>query len=123
LDFVEDVFDGIKSMSKPYVNLVTEIVHQLGVFSDHGQRIFSGPWMRVPAEFGSLRVNISDENGNTKKNERARLERTKMFRDAPHVFWWHAKLEPDRDRIHICPGKVGSGGRIIVGIFCNHLTT
>jgi hypothetical protein len=123
LDFVESVFDGIKVMSKPYVNLVTEIVHHLGVFSDHGQSIFSGPWIRVPSEFGSLRVSISDENGNTKRNNRARLERTKLFKGVHHVFWWHSKLEPDRDRIHICPDKVVSGGRIIVGIFCNHLTT
>jgi hypothetical protein len=123
LEFVEDAFDGIKSMSKPYLNLVAEIVDHLGVFSDHGQRIFAAPWIRVPAEFGSLHVNVSDENGNTKKNDRARLERTKMFKGVPHVFWWHAKLEPDRDRIHICPDKVASGDRIIVGIFCNHLTT
>jgi hypothetical protein len=123
LDFVEDVFDGIKSMSKPYLNLVAEIVYHLGVFSDHGQRIFSAPWIRAPAEFGSLHVNVSDENGNTKKNDKARLERTKTFRGEPRIFWWHAKIEPDRDRIHICPDKVASGSRIVVGIFCYHLIT
>ncbi|PKM11446.1 MAG: hypothetical protein CVV13_09085 [Gammaproteobacteria bacterium HGW-Gammaproteobacteria-3] len=48
----------------------------LGALSDHGKRIFSGPWSNAPAEFGSLGVELSDENGNTKGNNEARKERT-----------------------------------------------
>jgi len=65
LDFVADAFNGIKSMSKPYRELRQTIVVHLGAFSDEGARIFSGAWDRVPAEFGSLGVDISDENGDT----------------------------------------------------------
>jgi hypothetical protein len=123
LDFVKGAFNGIKSMSKPYRELRTEIVTHLAAFSDEGSRIFSGPWDRVPAEFGSFGVDISDENGATKSNRRAQNERTRLVEGEMRVFWWHSKLEPDRNRIHICPEKVREGGRILVGIFCRHLTT
>jgi hypothetical protein len=122
LDFVEGAFNGIKSMSKPYRELRTRIVRHLAAFSDEGTRIFSGPWDRVPAEFGPFGVDISDENGTTKSNRRAQIERTRTVNGEMRVFWWHSKLELDRDRIHICPERVRQGGRILVGIFCRHLT-
>lgn len=121
LDFRDGAFDGIKSMSKPYRELRGPIVTHLAALSDEGIRIFSGPWDRAPAEFGAFGVDISDENGNTKANRTARTARTRTVGGAIRIFWWHTKLERDRDRIHICPEKVGSGGRILVGIFCRHL--
>jgi hypothetical protein len=122
LDFVEGAFNGIKSMSKPYRELRQIIVMHLAAFSDEGARIFSGAWDRVSAEFGSLGLDISDESGDTKRNRAARAERTRSVADEQRVFWWHSKLERDRDRIHICPEKVREGGQILVGIFCRHLT-
>src|SRR6202023_992626 len=77
LDFVAGAFNGIKSMSKPYRELCQTIVTHLGAFSDEGARVSSGAWDRVPAEFGSLGVDISDENGDTKRNPAARIERTR----------------------------------------------
>jgi hypothetical protein len=70
--FINNCFDGIGKMSKPCRELVPTIVYHLGAFSDEGKRIFSESWQRVPAEFGSLGVNISDENGGTKNNIEAR---------------------------------------------------
>jgi hypothetical protein len=122
LDFIEGAFNGIKSMSKPYRELRQVIALHLGVLSDEGARIFSGAWERAPAEFGSLGMDISDENGETKRNRTARIERTQTVAGEERVFWWHSKLERDRDRIHICPEKVRGQGRILVGIFCRHLT-
>ena len=122
LDFVSGAFDGIKKMSAPYSALVFKLVHHLGVLSDEGERIFKGAWRDAPAQFGSLGVQISDENGNTKSNAKAAKERTVSFRGSDLKFWWHIKLEPDRDRIHIYPDQVHSGNKIIVGIFCRHLT-
>ena len=123
LDFAEGVFKGIKSMSKPFVAIAPAIVTHLSVLSDEGKRIFSGPRERVSAEFGALGINISDENGNTKKNTRARAERTIVFNHEELQCWWHTKIEPHQDRIHIYPEKLRTGGRLIVGIFCDHLTT
>ena len=93
----------------------------LGALSDHGQRIFAGPWLRVPQEFGALRVDISDKNGNTKANIHARSARIVVVRGVEVVCWWHTNLQPDRDRMHIYPDHLRIGGKLIVGIFCRHL--
>lgn len=121
LDFAEGAFDGIKNMSKPYRDLVEVLVHHLGVLSDDGKRIFQGPRQDVAAEFGALGVNISDENGNTKSNRLARKERTIEINGVETIFWWHTKLERHQNRIHLNPERVGNGGRLLVGIFCDHL--
>ncbi|BDV41210.1 hypothetical protein GURASL_01330 [Geotalea uraniireducens] len=121
VDFVAGAFNGIKNMSKPYRELVRPLVLHLSAFSDHGSRIFSGPWQRVSAEFGALGVDISDENGNTKGDRVARQKRTIAVNGTDIIFWWHSKIEPHQDRIHIYPDKVSSGGHLLVGIFCLHL--
>lgn len=121
LDFVEGAFSGVKHMSKPYIDVAPAIVDHLAAFSDEGRRIFSGPGNRVAAEFGPFGVDISDESGRTKRNNKARAKRTVVVNGNARVFWWHSKLEPHQNRIYICPEKIREGGRILVGIFCNHL--
>lgn len=123
LAFVEGVFSGIKKMSKGYGELAKPIVHHLSALSDNGRRIFLGPWKNAPREFGALGVVISPENGKTKSNSTAKAERTINVEGEDFIFWWHTKLEPDRDRIHIYPDRVAQNGKILVGIFCRHLTT
>lgn len=122
LTFVDRCFNGIRTMSKPCRQLAPTIAHHLGAFSDEGRRIFSGDWMRVPAEFGALGVDISDENGATKRNPQARRERRLVVDGEEVFFWWHSKIEPHQDRIYICPDKVPKGGGIIVASLCLHLT-
>ena len=123
VDFAPNAFNGISKMSKPYNELVGRLVRHLGVLSDHGNRIFSGPRDRVAQEFGSCGINVSDENGKTKANHVARNERTITIDGSDIIFWWHSKLERDRDRIHFYPDRIKDGGRLLVGIFCKHLTT
>jgi len=120
--FVDRCFDGIGKMSKPCRQLAPAIVAHLAAFSDEGKRIFSGPWARAPLEFAALGVQISDENGNTKSNAIARRERSIILDGETQLFWWHSKIEPHQDRIHICPNLVPNGGAVVVGIFCRHLT-
>lgn len=119
--FVDDCFSGIKKMSKRCRELAPVLVAHLSAFSDEGQRIFSGLWRDAPTEFGAFGVDISDENGKTKADAKAAKQRMRIFKNSPHYFWWHSKLERDRDRIHIYPDYASSGGKIIVGIFCQHL--
>jgi len=123
IDFAPGIFNGIKGMSKPYRDIVKPLTKHLSALSDHGKRIFSGPWSNAPAEFGSLGVELSDENGNTKANNEARKERTIKIEGRDIIFWWHTKLGPDRDRIHFYPDRISDGGRLMVGIFCCHLQT
>ena len=52
----------------------------------------------------------------------ARADSTDGFEGADLICWWHTKLERYVDRIHLCPDLVASGGPIVVGIFCQHLT-
>ena len=49
LQFVDGVFTGIKSMTKPYSAIAPAIVAHLAAFSDEGRRIFLGPRARVAA--------------------------------------------------------------------------
>lgn len=123
LRFAPDVFGGIKNMSKPYRDLISKITHHLGALSDHGRRIFSGPWSQAPAQFGALGVQLSDENGNTKQNSAAQRQRTVQIDGTAYVCWWHTKLEPDRDRIHFVPDEISQGRKLLIGIMCRHLTT
>jgi hypothetical protein len=123
LAFVAGSFDGIKRMTGSYTSLIEKIVHDLAFLSDNGSHIFTNSWQDAPSQFGAGNVVISDENGNTKQNRIAKRERKIAYGGADLFFWWHIKIEPHQNRIHICPDKVSSGGPIIVGIFCHHLTT
>lgn len=123
LEFIHNCFSGIKGMSKPCRQLAPIISKHLSVFSDEGERIFAGSWCKAPTEFGFFGINISDENGKTKRNQTARKERLRIIGGEELFFWWHSKIEPHQDRIHIYPNKVLNGGKIVVGIFCRHLTT
>lgn len=123
LRFVEGCWAGIRSMTGQYRDLVRVVVQHLGALSDEGPRIFRGSWQQAPAEFGSVGIEISDENGGTKQNGKARQERRIIVDGNERFFWWHTKLEPHQNRIHISPDDVPTGGKIIVGIFCHHLTT
>src|SRR5208282_117897 len=113
--FIDRCFEGIRKMSRACRDLAPTIVGHLAACSVEGRRIFRGPWIRAPAEFGSLGIYIFDENGNTKSNAQARRERRFELDGEELFFWWHSKIEPHQDRIHICPDKVAADGRIIVG--------
>jgi len=122
LKFMEGCFGGIRDMSRAVQQIAPDLVRHLSVLSDEGAAIFAGPWQNAPAQFAAFGVNISDENGNTKQNAKARRERTLTVDGQELLFWWHTKIAPDRDRIHIHPDGVAAGRPILVGIFCRHLT-
>lgn len=122
LDFVSNSFGGIKNMSRGLPQIAPDLVRHLAALSDHGEEVFRGAWINAPAAFGANGVNLSDENGKTKQNKVAKRERTKMISGKEISFWWHSKIEADRDRIHFNPDAVPGGGRILIGIFCRHLT-
>ena len=123
LDFYADALSGIKSMEKPYKELVGDLVRHLAALSDHGKAIFSQNWEDAPARFGQYGVDMSMENGKTKRNKDARDDRTKIHNGKEVVFWWHSKLERHQNRIHFYPNDAANTGRILVGIFCKHLRT
>jgi hypothetical protein len=123
LDFRDHVFHGIKDMSKPYHAVVDDVVRHLAALSDYGREIFSQHFEDASNKFREFKVIMSPENGNTKQNKTAREQRTRQHHGKDVIFWWHSKLEVDRDRIHFYPNDVNNGGRILIGIFCRHLDT
>ncbi|MCA1197312.1 hypothetical protein K9B35_04985 [Sphingomonas sp. R647] len=122
LAFVNGSFAGIKSMSRGLPQIAPDIVRHLGALSDYGQAVFQAAWIDAEASFGARGVSLSDENGKTKQNKVARKERAREIDGQEILFWWHTKIEPDRDRIHFNPDRVPGGGKILIGIFCRHLT-
>lgn len=123
LDFVEGCLLGAENMGKPYRDYINAIVVHLSAFSDYGSEIFRGPRTDIAPRFGSLGVVISNENGNTRQNAKAKKARTLKHQGIERIFWWHSKIEGHRGRIHICPENVSQGENILVGIFTDHLVT
>ncbi len=121
LEFVDNAFEGIKKMSKPYCDISSKVVKHLAVLSDEGKRIFSEGDLLAPKYFAACGVDISNENGNTKQNATALKARSILVNGETRIFWWHSKIDKHQDRIHICPKQLKITGKILVGIFCKHL--
>lgn len=121
LRFVPGVLSGIKDMSRPFVNIVADIVRHLGVLSDMGAEIFEGDRRGVSQKFASMGLDVSDENGRTKSSRDARVRRTRVYLGVEYVCWWHSKLRPDRDRIYFSPDGIVPAGGIVVGVCVRHL--
>lgn len=119
LHWADGVWRGLRKFSRPFHEVRGEITRHLGVFDDHGATICSernrAEWT---AHFGTHGVTATGENGNTMANAKARVDRIRTWNGAEHVFWWHAKLLPDRDRIHFIYD--GDHACIVVGIFTDH---
>jgi hypothetical protein len=121
LCFVPGVWSGLRSFSRNFRSMREEILHHLAILSDHGRRIFQGPRDRIHAEFGAYGVEISPENGKVLSNKDCMKARTRDFAGKSLEFIWHTKLQRHIDRIHVHEGNDDSSGRIIVGIFRDHL--
>ncbi len=119
LRWADGVWGGLRAFSKPFRDLRAKITHHLAALDDHGSTICRererGKWA---ARFGSHGLTVTGENGRTMRNARARDDRTRTWNDTAHIFWWHAKLEPDRDRIHFLYDE--DDRHVVVGIFTEH---
>lgn len=87
----------------------------------------------VGKRFGARsQFTISPESSNTRNNASAMKERDVIIEKKhangsidKHIVRceWHLKIHPTRDRIHFHFGiPAVAGDKIIVGIFCDHLT-
>jgi hypothetical protein len=76
----------------------------------------------VQAAFGRHGFDLSPESPNTRKSARLMRLRDVEYKGQIYRCEWHAKLEPHRNRIHFTlPDNLD--GRILVGIFVDHLDT
>jgi len=126
LRWADGVWGGLRDFSRPYVDCRASLVLHLGVLNDFAAEFFHRLSATHPEQisgnFGSHGVVATDENGTTKRNNKAREARTRRVGGESCIFWWHTKLHAVRDRIHFMwrEDDHSPPGEIVVGIFTQH---
>lgn len=122
LRFVAGVWRGLRDLSRPYRDRRDDLIRCLGVLNDEGARIFDqAQHLLIERGFGAHRIDISTENSETLRDPACRRARQRQYGPDLLVFDWHLKIERHIDRIHVHPGTIASGRRVIVGIIADHL--
>ena len=120
LDFVEGVWSGAKDFDGSFDDIRASFISILGGLSDHMYSVLceSNDANWIHTRMKSLAgVNCSRESNRTRNNSGAMRQRNRDFAGQAVVFEWHAKIQPHKNRIHFA----SVGGRIVIGIFCDHL--
>lgn len=98
------------------------VVSHLAALNDRFHRVYAaanGDLRTVSTELG---VPMSIEGG-TRSSSRLMKQRDATFGGRLYRCEIHTKIQPHRNRIHFHPGDDHSGGRLVVGIFVDHLDT
>ncbi|MHC5902621.1 hypothetical protein ACVNF4_01690 [Streptomyces sp. S6] len=109
-----------------YAEVLPWLLKLLAALNDHFARTLAecgGDQKRVMDRFSALGLDISPENSNTKKNAKAWEQRNVVHQKATYRCEWHGKRLWDRDRVHFSLPIAERDGRVLVGIFTNHLGT
>ena len=107
-------FKGAYHLRRP------EVVHHLSLLNDSFSQLYE-------AEHGSSRsistrlgISVSIE-GRNRKSEAVMRYRDAEFAGEVYRCEWHSKLEPHQNRIYFHIGDEGTNGRVLIGIFHEHL--
>lgn len=106
-----------------YPDLRDLVVAHLSAINDRFQEAFGDAHGLADEVSARVGVSMSPEAPNTRGSERLMRTRDVVYLGATYRCEWHSKLEPHRNRIHLHPGNDGTGGRVLVGIFADHLPT
>ncbi len=109
-----------------YVILRDHLVRVLAALNDHFGHALAehqGIPHNVQAAMGQHGVDLSPESPNTRTSERLMRLRDVDFEGVTYRCEWHAKLERHRNRVHFTLPAMGPSGRILVGLFIDHLDT
>jgi hypothetical protein len=126
--FAPGLANQFSKFARAYSAIRPDVTRHLAALEDRFQAILrkhKGETHKVAAEFSATcRVDASPESPNTHKNKAA-MEQRRVTIDGWRVLCeWHTKLEPHRDRIYFHPGSSDvANGRLVVGIFHQHLPT
>jgi hypothetical protein len=104
----------------------SRVVEILGALNDNFARSLTshaGQTHRVIAELQSLGVVASPESPNTHKNVKAMAQRKVTHLEMEFVCEWHAKIRPNINRIHFSLPDSRIEGKVLIGIFIDHLGT
>ncbi len=109
-------FDGT------YATLRDEVLRHLAALNDRFLEAYVAERGNSSAVSSRIGISVSIE-GNTRNSERLMRQRDVTYDGRIHRCEWHSKIEPHRNRIHFCVGDESIDGRILIGIFTDHLDT
>lgn len=139
--FSSQVWLGIRALAGGYTHIASRITEVLSVLDRHGKWIFTAsPPSLVASDSVSVvggtptnqlierrflahHVDATPENPNVYSDSDCRRAREIRVGGSMLYCSWHAKLEPHRNRLYFHPPVPESGGRIVIGIFHEHLPT
>jgi hypothetical protein len=107
-----------------YASVCDLVVRILCALNDHFPRVLAerlGLPYDVAAAMGQYGVDLSPESTKTHSNEAFMRQRDVTHDGSRYRCEWHAKIERGRNRIHFALPAEGPDGRILIGIFTNHL--
>ncbi|WP_233973617.1 hypothetical protein [Pectobacterium versatile] len=131
LFFFADAKDFSKAcIAEKHDNGLSILIFHLSYLNDYARKDF----LEAPAQFEqkarSYGIELSRESSGTKDNKAATRERTKEISGLEIFFELHTKLTREKGRIHFHIGSNldetilnTTGGRVIIGIICKHLST
>lgn len=127
--FPELVFADSLSFRKfdgTYLEMRDWIVRVLGVVHDHfadALAVHAGQPRSVQAELGHFGLDLSPESPNTRSKPGIMKQRDVDHDGETYRCEWHGKKERHRNRVHFSLPDSRLGGRILIGIFVDHLDT
>lgn len=113
-------FDG------KYLDLRQDVVEILSALNDHFTRVLhecKGIPYDIQSAMGHYRIDLSPESPKTRASARLMAKRDVDHEGTTYRCEWHAKLEPHRNRIHFTLPSPNLGGRVLIGLFVDHLPT
>ncbi len=127
LEYVNGLDQQWRRFSRGYREMRPLVTWHLSALNDYHRQAFNGH--PVPNEIAARMsawsggVDMSPESPGTRGNARAWRERRIVWQG--HVLYceWHMKISRTIDRIHFHPGIEESGGRPVIGLLVDHLST
>jgi hypothetical protein len=109
-----------------YPDLREPVVRILSMINDEFVRVWRdriGQPHEVEGEMRSFGVVMTRESVKTRASAKHMAMRDVDHVGASYRCEWHAKLEPHRNRIHLALPCEALSGRVLIGIFVDHLPT
>ncbi|MFG2565095.1 hypothetical protein ACGFR6_06595 [Streptomyces sp. NPDC048567] len=113
-------FDGTYAEMRDWVVQVLSVVHDH--FANAVAR-HSGQPHQVQAELGRFGLDLSPESPSTRSKRVVMKQREVDHEGESYRCEWHGKKERHRNRVHFTLPEPRLGGRILIGIFVDHLDT
>jgi len=118
LVFVEGL--SFRRFQGGYVRVRQQVVDHLAVLNDDFRHLFESEHGNSAGISARLGIDVSIE-GSTRSSEALMSYRDVGDSGRTYRCEWHSKLEPHQNRVHFYPGDETTQGRVLIGIFVDHL--